>query len=75
MLSSVYTKLGGSIPTVEAASFDDNGDMAAWDRNAVAFMNDKGIVTGIGGNNFGPKGSASIEQALLISLKMFETLK
>ena len=75
MLSSVYTKLGGSIPTVEAASFDDNGDMAAWARNAVAFMNDKGIVTGIGGNNFGPKGSASIEQALLISLKMFETLK
>ena len=75
MLSSVYTKLGGSIPTVEATSFDDNSGMAAWARNAVAFMNDKGIVTGIGGNNFGPKGSASIEQALLISLKMFETLK
>ena len=75
MLSSVYTKLGGGIPAVEATSFDDNGDMAAWARSAVAFMNDKGIVTGTGGNNFGPKGSASIEQALLISLKMFETLK
>ena len=38
-------------------------------------MNSKEIVTGIGDNNFGPKGGASIEQALLISLKMFETLK
>ncbi len=75
MLSSVYTKLGGEIPAVAATSFADDGDMAGWARNAVAFMNSKEIITGVGNNNFSPKGDASIEQALLISLKMFETLK
>lgn len=75
MLSSVYAKLGGEIPAVEATSFADDGDISGWARSAVAFMNGKGIVTGIGDNSFGPKSGASIEQALLISLKMFETLK
>ncbi len=75
MLASVYTKLGGEIPAVEATTFGDDGEISGWARNAVAFMNSKEIVTGIGDNNFGPKGGASIEQALLISLKMFETLK
>ena len=75
MLASVYTKLGGEIPAVEATSFGDDGDISGWARNAVDFMNGKEIVTGIGDNNFGPKGGASIEQALLISLKMFEALK
>ena len=75
MLSSVYAKLGGEIPAVESTSFADDGDISGWARSAVAFMNGKGIVTGIGDNSFGPKSGASIEQALLISLKMFETLK
>ena len=75
MLSSVYAKLGGSVPTVAATTFNDNGDVSGWAKSAVAFMNGKEIVTGVGNNNFSPKGSASIEQALLISLKMFETLK
>ena len=75
MLSSVYTKLGGEIPAVEATAFADDGDVAGWARNAVAFMSGREIVTGVGNNRFSPKGSASIEQALLISLKMFETLK
>ncbi|MCI9156218.1 MAG: S-layer homology domain-containing protein [Lawsonibacter sp.] len=75
MLSSVYTKLGGEIPVVEATSFADDGDVASWARNAVAFMNSKEIITGVGDNRFSPKGDASIEQALLIALKMCETLK
>ena len=75
MLASVYTKLGGGIPAVDATAFGDDGDISGWARNAVDFMNGKEIVTGIGDNNFGPKGGASIEQALLISLKMFEALK
>ena len=75
MLSSVYTKLGGEIPVVEATSFADDGDVASWARNSVAFMNSKEIITGVGDNRFSPKGDASIEQALLIALKMCETLK
>ena len=75
MLSRVYTKLGGELPAVEATTFDDDGSVSDWARDAVAFMSDKGIVSGMGDNCFDPQGSASIEQALSIVLRMFKNLK
>ena len=52
MLSRVYTKLGGELPAVEATTFDDDGSVSDWARDAVAFMSDKGIVSGMGDNCF-----------------------
>ena len=75
MLARVYEKLGGRISAVTATSFADNSSVSAWARNSVAFMSDKGIVSGVGDNRFDPQGSASIEQALSISLRMLENLK
>lgn len=75
MLSRVYTKLGGELPAVEATTFDDDGSVSDWARDAVAFMSDKGIVSGMGDNCFDPQGSASIEQALSIALRMYKNLK
>jgi len=75
MLSRVYTKLGGEIPQVEGTTFADNGEISNWAMDAVAFMSDQEIVNGVGGNKFDPQGNASIEQALIIALRMFENLK
>ena len=75
MLSRVYTKLGGTIPEVAATTFADNDKVASWARDAVAFMSSKEIVNGVGNNNFDPQGNASIEQAMVIALRMFENLK
>lgn len=75
MLSRVYTKLGGTIPEVSATTFADNDKVASWARDAVAFMSGKEIVNGVGGNRFDPTGNASIEQAMVIALRMFENLK
>lgn len=75
MLSRVYTKLGGEIPQVEGTTFADNGEISNWAMDAVAFMAGKEIVNGVGGNKFNPQGNASIEQALIIALRMFENLK
>lgn len=75
MLSRVYTKLGGKIPEVAATTFADNGKVSSWARDAVAFMSSKEIVNGVGNNNFDPQGNASIEQAMVIALRMFENLK
>ena len=74
MLSRVYTRLGGEIPKVEATTFADNGDVASWAMDAVAFMSGKEIVNGVGNNKFDPQGNASIEQAMVIALRMFENL-
>lgn len=75
MLSRVYTKLGGEIPAVDATKFADDGDMSGYARNAIAFMSGKEVVGGVGNNKFDPQGRASIEQALVIALRMFEKLK
>lgn len=75
MLSRVYTKLGGEIPAVDATEFADDGDMSGYARSAIAFMSGREIVGGVGNNKFDPQGNASIEQALVIALRMFEKLK
>lgn len=74
MLSRVYTKLGGEIPAAGATDFADDSAIGGWARDAVAFMSGKGIVSGSGGS-FDPQGSATIEQALSIALRMYKNLK
>ena len=74
MLSRVYTKLGGEIPKVESTTFADNDKVSSWARDAVAFMSGKGIVNGKGNNSFDPLGNASIQEALIIALRMIEKL-
>ena len=74
MLSRVYTKLGGEIPAVESTTFQDDGQISGWARDAVAFMSGKGIINGWGGS-FAPQGNASIEQAMIISLGMSKGLR
>ena len=75
MLSRVYTKLGGEIPQVTATSFTDDGGISSYAKSSVAFMAEKGIVSGKGENRFDPGGSASVQEALSITLRMFKNLK
>ena len=75
MLSRVYTKLGGEIPQVTATSFTDDGGISSYAKSSVAFMAEKGIVSGKGENRFDPSGSASVQEALSIALRMYKSLK
>lgn len=75
LLSRVYTKLGGEIPQVSNTAFADDTSVSGYAKSAVAFMADKDIVSGVGENQFNAKGSASIEQALIIALRMLDNLK
>lgn len=74
MLARVHTKLGGKIPEVAATAFADDSAIGGWAKDAVAFMSGYGIVSGVGDNKFNPGGSATIEQALSISLRMYNNL-
>ena len=74
MLSRVYTKLGGEISAAQSTAFSDDGSISGWARDAVAFMSGKGIVSGSDGS-FNPQGSATIQEALSIALRMFQNLK
>lgn len=75
MLARVYEKLGGTIPTTSATTFADDSTVSGYAKSAVAFMADKGIVGGVGDNQFNPQGNCKCEEALVIALRMLETLK
>lgn len=76
MLSRVYTRLGGTIPQVGTTTFADDSEISPWTglKDAIAFMSDNKIVTGKGNNKFDPLGNASIQEALIIALRMIENL-
>ena len=76
MLSRVYTKLGGTIPQVGTTTFADDSEISPWAglKDAIAFMSANKIVNGKGNNKFDPLGSASIQEALIIALRMFQNL-
>ena len=74
MLSRVYEIVGGEIPKGASTTFTDNDKIGSWAMDAVAFMNSKGIINGMGGNRFDPRGNASVEQALKIAVEMMDKL-
>ena len=47
----------------------------AYYAEAVNTLYARGIVSGVGDNSFNPGGNATIEQALSISLRMYNSLK
>ena len=55
---------------VEKISDDDK--IHSWGKPAVYYMFNIGAIRGVGNNNFGAIGNASIEQALLISTRSVE---
>ena len=75
MLGRVFTKLGGTIPTVSNTAFADDGSVAGWAKSEVAFMSGKDIVKGVGDNKFAPTKTLSIQEAVIMANRMLETLK
>ena len=60
---------GQKAPAAGESPFTDTSDPAVIQAQAL------GIVSGVGDNSFDPLGNASIEQALVIALRMFDNLK
>ena len=53
-------------------NFADADQISSWAQNAVALLTEKDIIAGMGNNLFSPKTNASREQAMVLSLKLFE---
>ena len=69
-------KLAGKNTTLENLNspykFTDDEDISSWAKDSVYFVKNKGIVNGVGNDKFSPKGSATVEQALIITKKILE---
>ncbi len=51
--------------------FADDNDFSEYARNSIYFMADNDLINGVGDNLFSPKGTATREQALLISVRSY----
>lgn len=75
ILARVYAKIYGDIPSVTATSFADDSSVGSWAKSSVAFMADKGIISGVGNNSFAPQQTLSIQEAMSMAQRMLENLK
>lgn len=56
--------------------FNDKSMISSWAKEAVDIMtNTYDILSGVGNNEFSPKGNATKEQAIIVIYKMFASLK
>ena len=72
MLGRVYEKVCGSLPAAAATSFADDGKVDRYAKAAVDFLARNGVVGGIGGNEFAPKKALTVQEAVIMTLRMLE---
>ena len=74
MMTRALAKAGidVSVDLDKVEKLEDDDKIHSWGKPAVYYMFSIGAIRGIGNNNFGAIGNASIEQALLISTRSAE---
>ncbi len=77
MMTRALSKAGinTTVDTNTASKFADHAEISSWALDGVYFMSSKGIIKGVGENNFGVKGNATREQAIVISGRSVNELK
>ncbi|MDD3298848.1 MAG: S-layer homology domain-containing protein [Firmicutes bacterium] len=74
-----YRTLNAVHPSLVAESFEvtfaDIDDISEWALEAIGFMSNKGIISGVGENMVAPKGNATREQAIALVIRTYELFK
>lgn len=55
-----------------AAKFTDDGSISSWAGDGVYYCAKKGIIKGVGGNKFSPKGNSTREAAIIVCARSYE---
>jgi len=58
--------------TAGAAKFADDGSISSWAWDGVYYCAKKGIIKGVGGNKFSPKGNSTREAAIIVCTRSYE---
>ena len=75
MLTRLYLQLTKEeIGIPNALAFQDDDSIHGWAKQSVYYMSDKGLLKGVGANEFNPQGLISREQALVISVRMVKEI-
>lgn len=75
MLTRLYIQLTKEeIEVPKHLVFKDDNRINGWAKESVYYMSDKGLLKGVGANEFDPQGLISREQSLVISVRMVEEI-
>lgn len=72
MLASVFARMATADTSTYNAKVFDDVSPAAWYGPSVAWALDKGIVTGVGGNNFSPDANVTRQDMALMLTRFIE---
>lgn len=53
-------------------NFNDAKRISPWAHDAVQYLYGSGVITGVGNNRFNPEGSATREEAIILTKRMYE---
>ncbi len=67
----ILSSYAGLEKNESSASFSDDGKISSWAKDAVYACRDNGIVSGVGGNRFNPKGTATRAQACVLTVNLY----
>lgn len=56
-------------------NFGDRDQISSWAIDSVGFMNEKGIMKGVGENNINPKANTSRQEAIALALRAYKAFE
>ena len=74
MISNLAEAIGKPLPKA-VMSFTDNAKVSAWAAAPVGQVQTAGIMGGVGGNTFSPRGNYTREQSIVTMLRFYDSLK
>lgn len=72
MLARVYEKLHSDIPKATATPFEDDGQISVYAKAAVSFLAANGVVKGVDNNEFAPRRTLTVQEAVILALRVAE---
>ena len=64
MITHVFAKFGYDVPQIDVTYFDDDDQIALRAKPAVDFLNERGIMEGVGGRNFAPQRTLTLQESM-----------
>ncbi|MDL2273866.1 S-layer homology domain-containing protein [Oscillospiraceae bacterium OttesenSCG-928-G22] len=74
MLTRLASAMGKSL-TAHTPTFADSASVSIWATDSVGQVQAAGIMSGVGGNKFDPKGDYTREQSIMTMMRLFKAVR
>lgn len=75
MLKRAVDASGARLPSGSTKQFHDEEQISGWAKEAVTAMTTANVIKGTGADMFSPKGTTTVEQAVILSWRVLSSIK